>query len=174
MRGTTDGRRFSVVEPTPIGPVTVVADGAAIIGLYLEVHRHGLDPSEYGDRVDGDPLLAEAGRQLTDYFAGERTEFDLPLRPEGTQFQQQVWRALCDIPFGETWSYRELAERIGRPTASRAVGLANGRNPISIVIPCHRVIGANGSLTGYGGGIDRKRWLLAHETAGAQVQPQLF
>ena len=116
-----------------------------------------------------DALLVGAAGQLTEYFAGDRTEFDLPLRPIGTDFQRRVWRALCDIPFGRTWSYGELAMHIGSPTASRAVGLANGRNPISIVIPCHRVIGANGSMTGYGGGIERKRWLLAHE-AGAQEQ----
>lgn len=161
--------RFTVVEPTPIGPVSVVADGDEIVGVYMEVHKHGADPSEYGERADEDPLLVQAVRQLSEYFAGRRTEFDLPLRPQGTDFQQRVWRALCDIPFGQTWSYGELAQHIGSPTASRAVGLANGRNPISIVIPCHRVIGANGSMTGYGGGIERKRWLLAHE-AGRDAQ----
>ena len=98
--------------------------------------------------------------QLAEYFAGSRQDFDLPLRPQGTAFQQTVWQALLDIPYGTTESYGELARRIGQPTASRAVGLANGRNPISIVIPCHRVVGANGSLTGYGGGIERKRTLL--------------
>lgn len=161
--------RHLIVDPTPIGPITLLADGDEIVGLYMEVYKHGADPSEYGERVENDPLLDDAARQLTEYFAGDRTEFDLPLRPAGTDFQQRVWRALCDIPFGQTWSYRELAEHIGSPTASRAVGLANGRNPISIVIPCHRVIGANGSMTGYGGGIERKRWLLSHES-GAQEQ----
>lgn len=157
-------KRYLIVDPTPIGPVTLLADGDELIGLYLEVHKHGADPSGYGERVETDPLLDEAARQLTQYFTGARTKFELPLRPMGTDFQQRVWRALSEIPFGQTWSYGELAEHIGSPTASRAVGLANGRNPISIVIPCHRVIGANGSMTGYGGGIERKRWLLSHES----------
>jgi methylated-DNA-[protein]-cysteine S-methyltransferase len=107
--------------------------------------------------------LAAATRQLNEYFAGTRREFDLPLRSQGTQFQQRVWRELAAIPYGQTWSYGDLAARIGKPSASRAVGLANGRNPISILVPCHRVIGANGSLTGYGGGLERKQWLLEHE-----------
>ncbi|GGB27306.1 methylated-DNA--protein-cysteine methyltransferase [Flexivirga endophytica] len=157
-------KRHMIVDPTPIGPITVIAEGGDIIAVYMEIHLHAPDPETYGERVDSDPLLDEAARQLTEYFAGDRTEFDLPLHPKGTEFQQRVWRALCDIPFGRTWSYGELAQHIGSPTASRAVGLANGRNPISIVIPCHRVIGANGSMTGYGGGIERKRWLLAHES----------
>ena len=101
--------------------------------------------------------------QLRSYFAGEREEFDLPLAPEGTPFQQEVWRRLCEIPYGETISYGELARRIGNPQASRAVGLANGSNPIPIVIPCHRVIGSNGKLTGYGGGLPIKEKLLALE-----------
>lgn len=175
------GRRHAVVESTPIGPVTILADGAQIVGLYMQTYAHGADPSEYGARVEcrgdgpaADPLLADAAGQLTEYFAGDRTDFDLPLRLQGTDFQQRVWRALCDIPFGATWSYGELAAHIGNPTASRAVGLANGRNPISIIVPCHRVIGADGSLTGYGGGIERKRWLLAHERGSHEVQQQLF
>ena len=157
-------KRHLIIDPTPIGPITLIAEGDEIIAVYMEIHLHAPDPAEYGERVEHDPLLDEAARQLSEYFAGDRTEFDLPLRPIGTEFQQRVWRALCDIPFGHTWSYGELAAHIGSPTASRAVGLANGRNPISIVIPCHRVIGANGSMTGYGGGIERKRWLLAHES----------
>ena len=108
-------------------------------------------------------MLADAARQLADYFAGTRRAFDLPLAPRGTGFQQVVWRALLAIPYGETCSYGELARAIGRPAASRAVGAANGRNPIAIVIPCHRVIGADGSMTGYGGGLPTKKWLLAHE-----------
>ena len=107
--------------------------------------------------------LSAAMRQLAEYFAGTRREFDLPLRFQGTTFQTRVWRELTEIPYGQTWSYGQLAQRIDKPSASRAVGLANGRNPISILVPCHRVIGADGSLTGYGGGIERKRWLLAHE-----------
>lgn len=160
-------KRHEVV-PTPIGPVTLIADGDELIAVYMEVHKYAPDPDEYGVRVESDPVLDEAARQLTEYFASERTEFDLPLRPIGTEFQRRVWQALRDIPFGQTWSYGELAEHIGSPTASRAVGLANGRNPISIVIPCHRVIGANGSMTGYGGGIERKRWLLSHESGAAE------
>ena len=103
--------------------------------------------------------------QLGRYFAGERDRFDLPLAPHGTAFQQRVWQALTEIPYGRTASYRELAERIGRPTAARALGMANGRNPISIVVPCQRVIGADGQLTGYAGGVDRKRFLLELERA---------
>src|ERR1700690_2867719 len=107
--------------------------------------------------------LPLAARQLAEYFAGARRVFDLPLALHGTPFQQRVWRALTEIPYGETWSYGQLAKRIGNPKASRAVGLANGSNPISILVPCHRVIGADGSLTGYGGGMERKQWLLRHE-----------
>lgn len=162
------GVRYSVLEPTPIGSLTLVADGDDLIGVYMETHLHAPDSEEFGERVDGDPVLDRVAQQLTEYFAGDRVEFDLPLRPVGTDFQQRVWRALLDIPYGQTWSYGELAGRIGQPSASRAVGLANGRNPISVVIPCHRVIGANGSMTGYGGGIERKRWLLGHE---AEIPP---
>jgi methylated-DNA-[protein]-cysteine S-methyltransferase len=113
-----------------------------------------------------DSLFVEAFRQLHAYFAGELTRFDLPLRLAGTAFQNKVWTALCDIPFGETISYGALASRIGKPTASRVVGGANGANPLSIVVPCHRVIGSNRSLTGFGGGIEAKRFLLAHEQRG--------
>jgi methylated-DNA-[protein]-cysteine S-methyltransferase len=128
-----------------------------------------MEPSRKAQCTDGwmqdgtVPLLSAAVRQLTEYFAGTRREFDLPLRLQGTTFQTRVWRELSEIPYGQTWSYGQLAHRIEKPSASRAVGLANGRNPISILVPCHRVIGADGSLTGYGGGLERKRWLLAHE-----------
>ncbi|RNI25198.1 methylated-DNA--[protein]-cysteine S-methyltransferase [Flexivirga caeni] len=176
---TTDdsraAKRHTVLEQTPIGDLTLVADGGQLVAVYLQSHRHAPGSDEFGSRVADDPLLAEASRQLREYFAGDRTEFDLPLRPGGTEFQQRVWRALCDIPYGRTWSYGELAAHIGAPSASRAVGLANGRNPISIVIPCHRVIGADGSMTGYGGGIERKQWLLAHEAGSAGTgQQSLF
>jgi methylated-DNA-[protein]-cysteine S-methyltransferase len=107
--------------------------------------------------------LPEAVRQLNEYFAGGRRHFDLPLRLIGTDFQKRVWRELTAIPFGETWSYGQLAKRLDNPNACRAVGLANGKNPIAIIVPCHRVIGADGSLTGFGGGLPRKEWLLAHE-----------
>lgn len=161
-------KRHLIMERTPIGPVTLIAEGDELIAVFMENHKHGPAAAAYGERVASDALLVGAAGQLTEYFAGDRTEFDLPLRPIGTDFQQRVWRALCDIPFGKTWSYGELAMHIGSPTASRAVGLANGRNPISIVIPCHRVIGANGSMTGYGGGIERKRWLLDFERGTRQ------
>src|SRR5262249_46745434 len=121
-----------------------------------------------------DAVFAGPRTQLTEYFGGGRAEFELPLLPEGTPFQRKVWNALCEIPYGETISYGELARRIGQPTAARAVGLANGSNPLPIVVPCHRVIGADGSLTGFGGGIERKRWLLAHEAKFVRRSGGLF
>jgi methylated-DNA-[protein]-cysteine S-methyltransferase len=162
---------FTYLE-SPIGRLLLTSDGSSLTGLYMETSRK--EPSRVGWVEDPQvPPLPEAVRQLTEYFAGRRREFDLPLRFEGTAFQQRVWRELTAIPYGETWSYGELAKRINQPSASRAVGLANGRNPISILVPCHRVIGANGSLTGYGGGLERKRWLLAHEsgTPGLDLRP---
>jgi methylated-DNA-[protein]-cysteine S-methyltransferase len=147
---------------SPVGELTLVGDGDALAGLYMTDHRHR-PPLPAGARRDDAPF-AEARRQLGEYFAGERTDFDLRLRLDGTDFQREVWRALLDIPFGQTLSYGELARAIGRPHASRAVGMANGRNPISIVVPCHRVIGSSGALTGYGGGMERKRFLLDLET----------
>lgn len=148
---------------SPIGELVLTADVRGFTGLYL---RDKVDESW----IEDDAPFEEPARQLAAYFAGTLTEFDLPLVFDGTPFQVAVWRTLCDIPFGQTISYRELAFRVGRPGASRAVGAANGRNPISIIAPCHRVIGADGSLTGYGGGLDRKLWLLRHE--GVQVPAQ--
>jgi methylated-DNA-[protein]-cysteine S-methyltransferase len=144
------------------------SDGTSLTRLLFAAEP---DPSWSTDPC---PVLDEAVRQLGEYFAGERRDFDLELDPVGTPFQLAVWAALRDIPYAETINYGQLAGRVGNPHASRAVGLANGRNPISIVVPCHRVIGANGSLTGYGGGLDRKRTLLELErrTAGDQ-EPQL-
>jgi methylated-DNA-[protein]-cysteine S-methyltransferase len=147
---------------SPVGELMLVGDGEVLSGLYMTEHRHQ-PPLPPGARRD-DTAFTRTRDQLDEYFAGERLEFDLPLRMEGSPFQREVWAALREIPYGETVSYGELARRIGRPDASRAVGLANGRNPISIVVPCHRVIGASGSLTGYGGGIERKRFLLDLET----------
>lgn len=148
--------RFTVV-PSPVGDLVLTGDGSSITGCLFTGPDHPVD-------VDGlqrdDAAFVDAVTQLGEYFAGERTEFDLPLAPFGTEFQQQVWSQLRTVPYGATASYGEIALAIGVPTGSRAVGLANGRNPISIVVPCHRVIGANGSLTGYGGGMDRKRILL--------------
>jgi methylated-DNA-[protein]-cysteine S-methyltransferase len=147
---------------SPIGRLMLVSDGAALTGLYMEPSRKTQSTDGWSEDAAAPPLAA-ALRQLTEYFAGTRREFDLPLRLRGTEFQKRVWQELTEIPYGQTWSYGELAKRIDNPSASRAVGLANGRNPISILVPCHRVIGADGSLTGYGGGLERKRWLLAHE-----------
>jgi methylated-DNA-[protein]-cysteine S-methyltransferase len=152
---------FTYVE-SQIGRLLLTSDGTALTGLYMEPSRKAQSTDGWIEDVAVPPLSA-AVRQLTEYFAGTRREFDLPLRLRGTAFQQRVWRELTEIPYGETCSYGELARRIDKPNASRAVGLANGSNPISILVPCHRVIGADGSLTGYGGGLDRKRWLLAHE-----------
>ncbi len=154
---------WSTVD-SPIGELTVVAEDGALVGLYMTGHRPAPDPESFGERVDD--ALPAATAQLAEYFAGERTAFDLPLAPRGTAFQQAVWAALRDIPYGETRSYGELAAALGRPGASRAVGLANGHNPISIVVPCHRVVGAGGKLTGYAGGMERKSWLLALELSG--------
>jgi methylated-DNA-[protein]-cysteine S-methyltransferase len=145
---------------SPIGSLLLTSDGSALTGVYMEPQELSIEG--WAEDAALAPLAA-AARQLSEYFAGNRRDFDLPMRLEGTAFQRRVWRELVEIPYGKTWSYGELARRIGNPNASRAVGLANGRNPLSIVVPCHRVIGADGSLTGYGGGIERKRWLLAHE-----------
>jgi methylated-DNA-[protein]-cysteine S-methyltransferase len=149
---------------SPIGRLLLTSDGEALTGLYMEP-SHKAQSTEGWVLDAGITPLAATLRQLKEYFAGTRREFDLPLRLAGTAFQQRVWRELTAIPFGVTWSYGQLARRIGKPSASRAVGLANGRNPIAVLVPCHRVIGADGSLTGYGGGLERKRWLLAHEGA---------
>ena len=146
------------VIPTPIGPLAICEEEGAICTINFT--GSALCPP-------ATPLLQEAVRQLTAYFAGTLTDFDLPLRLEGTAFRMQCWQALCTIPYGETISYGEQAKRIGNPKAVRAVGGANHHNPISIVVPCHRVIGADGSLTGYGGGTDKKQWLLDHERRNA-------
>jgi len=148
---------FAVID-SPVGPLTLVADEDELIGLYFA--NASLATAQPPGWVRDERRLRPAALQLTEYFAGKRTRFDLPLAPRGTPFQRAVWAALLEIPFGETASYGELARAIGKPSASRAVGAANGRNPLSIVIPCHRVIGADGSMTGYGGEISRKRILL--------------
>jgi methylated-DNA-[protein]-cysteine S-methyltransferase len=148
---------------SPIQTLRLVSDGRSLIGLYMMSEKHLLTPQI--DWVEDESIapFLEAKQQLTAYFAGNSTEFDVPLQMQGTIFQQRVWEALETIPYGTTMSYGELAQQMGQPKASRAVGLANGRNPVSIIVPCHRVIGANGQLTGYGGGIERKQWLLNHE-----------
>ena len=152
--------RHAVVD-SPVGPLTLVERDGCLGGLYLAGQRHLPDDASFGPRDDG--VLPEVQEQLTAYFAGERRDFDLPLAPLGTPFQVQVWEALRRVPYGRTCSYGDLAVAVGRPSAVRAVGAANGRNPISIVVPCHRVVGATGKLTGYAGGVDMKAALLALE-----------
>jgi methylated-DNA-[protein]-cysteine S-methyltransferase len=148
---------------SPVGELRLTSDGRALTGVYLEAHGgEPLKETDPGWERDEAPFQ-DAITQLRAYFAGALRAFALPLAPAGTDFQKRVWSALAAIPFGETRSYGAIAREIGRPGAARAVGLANGSNPISIIVPCHRVIGADGTLTGYGGGLDRKRWLLAHE-----------
>lgn len=152
---------------SPLGTVGLRATARGLTGLYMEEHRHGPGPTERAGWTRDDAPFARARVQIDEYFAGKRTAFDLALDHEGiggTEFQRRVWAALMDIPYGETISYGELARRIGQPAAVRAVGLANGRNPVSLIVPCHRVIGAGGKLTGYGGGMARKSLLLALET----------
>ncbi len=148
---------------SPLGPMLVTTNGQAITGLYFVGQKYGPDIADCGPASAGAPLLLDAARQIGEYFAGARARFDLPVELEGTPFQRRVWQALVEIRFGTTITYGDLARRMGAPRAVRAVGAAVGRNPLSIVVPCHRVIGANGSLTGYAGGLDRKRALLALE-----------
>jgi methylated-DNA-[protein]-cysteine S-methyltransferase len=156
--------------PSPVGELLLTAEDDGLTGVYFQPRDGGHCPeagwrsAEKRDEV-ASAVLAATRAQLEAYFAGELTTFDLPLVPRGTPFQRRVWTALCGIGYGEAISYAELARRIGNPSAVRAVGGANGRNPLPIVVPCHRVIGADGSLTGFGGGVERKRWLLAHEGA---------
>ena len=151
-----------VTVPSPVGPLRLAADGLGLSGVYYDPHRGEALAGPDQDR-DDDPLLATAAAQLAAYFAGSRRDFDVPLNPQGTDFQRRVWSALGAVGFGRTVSYAEVARRIGSPRAVRAVGAAVGRNPLSILIPCHRVIGTDGTLTGYAGGLPRKRWLLEHE-----------
>jgi methylated-DNA-[protein]-cysteine S-methyltransferase len=146
---------------SPIGSLLLVSDGATLTGLYM--HEHRQMPELPPGSTRNESVFMSAKAQLLAYFAGELLDFDLAHSGLGTPFQRTVWRELCNIPYGATCSYGQLANAIGNAKASRAVGLANGRNPISIIVPCHRVIGANGTLTGYGGGLPRKQWLLEHE-----------
>jgi methylated-DNA-[protein]-cysteine S-methyltransferase len=155
--------QYFMTFDSPIGKLFLSSDGEAVTGLYMDVPNSPLAGSAGSSRQAVPSPLAAAAVQLAEYFAGERRAFALPLSLAGTPFQREVWRALTEIPYGETVSYGELARRIGNPRGQRAVGLANNRNPVSIIVPCHRVIGADGSMTGYGGGLERKRWLLAHE-----------
>ena len=156
---------------TALGDVRLAASAKGLVGLWFDGQRHQpaqLDAAPAWPTDDAHPVLRAAAQQLQQFLRGERTRFDLPLDLSGgTPFQQAVWQALCDIPYGETVSYLQIAEAIGNPRAVRAVGAANGRNPLSIIVPCHRVIGRSGELTGYGGGIPIKRWLLALEQESA-------
>ncbi|MGI5459341.1 methylated-DNA--[protein]-cysteine S-methyltransferase [Streptomyces sp. CA-249302] len=157
-------KQHTVID-SPYGPLTLVAEDGVLCGLYMTEQRHRPPEESFGGRNES--LFAEAEEQLEAYFKGELKEFTLELRLNGTPFQRTVWDQLCRIPYGETRSYGQLADALGKPAASRAVGLANGKNPIGIIVPCHRVVGANGSLTGYGGGLDRKQRLLDFESAAA-------
>jgi methylated-DNA-[protein]-cysteine S-methyltransferase len=157
---------ISAVHESPVGELTLMSNGNALTAVLFENPRYALPEQPRGD----DKIIASTRRQLDQYFAGKLKSFDLPLAPQGTPFQQRVWQALQAIPYGVTRSYGEQAKAIGNPAAVRAVGLANGRNPISIIIPCHRVIGANGTLTGYGGGIERKQFLLDLEQGQALIR----
>jgi methylated-DNA-[protein]-cysteine S-methyltransferase len=148
---------------TFLGPLMAVADGDELTGLYFAGEDDAPNPRPDWNRDAAAPLVSAVAAQLTEYAAGRRREFDVPLRLEGTRFQRAVWAAIRAIPFGETISYGTLAERIGSPRSVRAAGAATGRNPISVIVPCHRIVGSDGSLTGYGGGLERKRALLELE-----------
>jgi methylated-DNA-[protein]-cysteine S-methyltransferase len=165
-----------VVVPSPIGELTVVADDGAITHVLMDAAKYRPDdPEVFGE--PGDPEtepFASAVSQLEAYFAGTLRDFDLPLAPRGDEFQQRVWALLREIPYGETRSYGDLARALGDRNLAQAVGTANGRNPIAVVVPCHRVIGADGSLVGYAGGLDRKRHLLALEEPRADDAGRLF
>lgn len=156
---------------SPIGELVLAASAAGLRAVYFPTSRHGPPPTSDPDALEDTArgpardMLERAHRQLAEYFASTRTMFDLPLDAVGSAFQRRVWEALRAIPYGTTLSYSQLARRLGDPRATRAVGAANARNPIPIIVPCHRVVGAHGDLTGFGGGLDRKRWLLEHEGA---------
>jgi methylated-DNA-[protein]-cysteine S-methyltransferase len=153
--------RTHTVMDSPVGTLTLVATDGVLCGLYMDEQRHRPQQEVFGRRDD--TYSHDVIEQLNAYFAGDLKDFDLELAMNGTEFQRRVWTELRQIPYGETISYGELAQRLGSPSASRAVGLANGKNPIGIIVPCHRVIGSTGSLTGYGGGLPRKRYLLSFE-----------
>jgi methylated-DNA-[protein]-cysteine S-methyltransferase len=157
--------------PSPIGELLLAGDGETLHRLHmLQAPRPTHIPASWRERPQA---FAEAKRQLHEYFDGQRERFELPVTMDGTSFQRDVWSALCEIDYGQTASYGEIARRVGKPDAARAVGITNARNPIAIVVPCHRVIGANGTLTGYGGGLERKRYLLDLEQAASQIRLSL-
>lgn len=161
------------VMDSPLGDLTLLASEGVLVGI-----RFGSEQGENGEQGErgerDDSAFPEVKRQLDEYFAGRRTRFDLPLPTGGDTFQERVWALLTEIPYGRTRSYGELARELGDPNLVRAVGAANGRNPLPVVVPCHRVIGADGSLTGYAGGLERKRFLLDLEEPGAEAAGRLF
>lgn len=163
--------RYRVID-SPVGPLTLAGVGSTLTHLRMADQSH--EPDRSGWEAADDGAFGDVVEQLDAYFAGSLTDFDVELELKGTEFQRRVWNALITIPYGETRSYGEIAEQIGSPGASRAVGLANGRNPISIIVPCHRVIGSTGGLTGYGGGLDRKRILLTLEKKNTPAEATLF
>lgn len=150
--------RTHALVDSPVGPLMVVAEDEALAGLYMDGQRHLPEPGLFGPRDDS--VLPQLQAQLSAYFAGELRTFDVPLATHGTPFQESVWAALREVPYGATCSYADLARAVGRPTAVRAVGAANGRNPVCVVVPCHRVVATGGGLTGYAGGLERKQLLL--------------
>ncbi|MEO8407018.1 MAG: methylated-DNA--[protein]-cysteine S-methyltransferase [Oxalobacteraceae bacterium] len=158
---------FYLEHDSPVGTLLLAATDRGICGIYFEEHKHfkGKHGWQY---APGHAHLLAVASQLDDYFAGQRTSFELPLDMAGTEFQRAAWQELVAIPFGQSITYSQQARRLGKPNAARAVGLANGRNPVSIIVPCHRVLGARGAITGYAGGLERKRYLLALE--GIQLQ----
>jgi methylated-DNA-[protein]-cysteine S-methyltransferase len=165
MTSALSSQRCHTVMDSSCGPLTLVAIDGRLSGLYMERQRHRPAQETFGE-PDPQPFV-EVIRQLEEYFASQRTSFDVPITLSGTDFQRRVWTALREIPYGQTVSYGQLADRLGQPTASRAVGLANGKNPISVIVPCHRVVGTDGGLTGYGGGLERKQFLLDFERGPA-------
>ncbi len=160
------------ITPSPIGPLLLAVDSAGLRAVRFAVDGAAAEPEPAWTRDDS--ALAEPARQLAAYFDGRLRRFDLPLAPQGTAFQRSVWDLLATIPWGETTSYGAIAQALGKPGSARAVGAANGANPLPIVLPCHRVVGADGSLTGFGGGLEAKRWLLGHEGHPVPVQARLF
>jgi methylated-DNA-[protein]-cysteine S-methyltransferase len=163
--------RHTVID-SPIGPLTLIGDGTALLGLYFDGHLRTSRLTDHGPRADDG--FEDAKAQLGEYFAGTRREFDLELAPRGSAFEKQVWALLTKIPYGETRTYGQLAAELGDPGAAQAVGNANGWNPISVIVPCHRVVGTSGGLTGYAGGLSRKRFLLGLEEPPADEVGRLF
>lgn len=169
-KAAPDTLTYDIVQ-SPIGRLILASDGTALVGVWM-ANATPTD-ADWSRRRGDDDVLTRTREELAEYFDGRRRTFSIPLAPNGTAFQRSVWSALTAIPFGTTISYAELARRVGNLAAVRAVGAANGRNPIPVIVPCHRVIGSDGSLTGFGGGLPRKKWLLQHENALPEKQGEL-